>query len=161
MCRAYKRSAQEKNSEDGFVLVAALIAVMILTALGIWALTTSSQDIKATARSVSEGNALSAAEAGVHYLCANFNPSVPQYTTTTYYYPGPTNLNASFIVAGQVLTNNIPAAGYNMSVGALGSNWEYQLYNAQVTGYDNILNGQAPLSIGIMNPIAVPAGTTN
>ena len=66
MCRAYKRSAQEKNSEDGFVLVAALIAVMILTALGIWALTTSSQDIKATARSVSEGNALSAAEAGVH-----------------------------------------------------------------------------------------------
>jgi Tfp pilus assembly protein PilX len=153
MCRAYKRSAKEINSEDGFVLVAALIAVMILMALGIWALTTSSQDIKATARSVSEGNALSAAEAGVHTLCAAFNPTVPLYTTTTNI-QGSTN--ASFIVAGQVLTGNVPAAGYNMAVGAIGSNWVYQVYNAQVTGYDNMLNGQVPLSIGIMNPIAVP-----
>ncbi len=156
MCRAYKRSGKERNSEDGFVLVAALIAVMILTALGIWALTTSSQDIKATARSVSEGNALSAAEAGVHTLYANFNPNVPLYTTKTNIQ---NSTNASFTVTGLKWYINAPGTAYEINIGGNSSGYQYQVYSAQVTGYDNILNGQVSLNIGIINPMAVPVST--
>ena len=75
MCVAYKRSGKERNSQAGFVLVVTILAVMILMAVGVYALTTSSQDIRAAARSVSEANALAAAEAGARTFCSSFNPN--------------------------------------------------------------------------------------
>src|SRR4030042_132259 len=75
MCMAYKKSGNQRNSQGGFVLVAAIIAVMILMAVGVYALTSSSQDIRAATRSVSEANALAAVEAGTHTLYATFDPT--------------------------------------------------------------------------------------
>lgn len=150
MCMVSKRSGNEKNSQNGFVLVSALIAVMILMAVGIFALTTSSQDIKATVRSVSEGNALSAAEAGVHTLCATFTPTgvilaLPDRPTTTIQ-GSPT---ASFNVVGQVRTDIIdisPGMGWTE-----GQKFHYDVYNARVTGFENFLNGRVTLQVGIVD----------
>ncbi len=142
------------------MLVAALIAVMILMALGIFALTTSSQDVKATARSVSEGNALSAAEAGVQTLCANFSSNpYNHYTTKTVIQDSTGSTNASFIVQQTQLTCCRTLQFLHVELG-------------RATGYIRctmrrlpamIICGvaQVPLNIGIMNASPVPATPTS
>lgn len=157
-----KRSANERNPQDGFILVTALIAVMILIALGIFALTTSTQDVKAVARSVSEGNALSAAEAGVQTLCSQFNPNnTATYTnsltpSTQIYIQNFTNAEFSYTLPQ--VTATAPAPGNDITVT---NNWQYQVYNTQVTGYDNLWGGSVTLNIGIMNPTPVPGSPNN
>ncbi|MGD0022055.1 MAG: pilus assembly PilX N-terminal domain-containing protein [Smithellaceae bacterium] len=146
MCRVYKRTGKKRNSEDGFVLVAALIAIMILMAIGVYALTTASQDISSTARSVSEGNALSAAEAGVQTLSATFDPNnladIPNTAVQG-------STNASFNVTGLHQTDAIRC---QTCCRQLPCDWKYFIYDAHVTGFDKILNGQVNLQIGIMDP---------
>lgn len=60
------------------MLVAALMAVMILLALGYFILNTTTQDIRISGRLVGERKAFSAAESGVHALCRDLNPLSPQ-----------------------------------------------------------------------------------
>lgn len=64
-----------QKSEDGFVLIAAIMAVMIIMALGFFILTTTSQDLRISARLVGERKAFSAAESGVHEVCRQLNPT--------------------------------------------------------------------------------------
>ena len=59
----------KRNSERGFILIVALMAIMILTAIGFFALTTTSQDIRISSRIVGERKAFSAAQAGLHAFC--------------------------------------------------------------------------------------------
>jgi hypothetical protein len=58
--------------EKGFALVAALMAIWILTALGVLVFTVSTQDIRISGRLVCEKKGFSAAETGLHWLTANF-----------------------------------------------------------------------------------------
>jgi hypothetical protein len=70
------------NSQKGFALVAAIMAMMVLTAVGLLAFALSTQDIRISSRLVGEKKAFSAVEAGTHRFVQNFNP---------------TNLNASAV----------------------------------------------------------------
>ena len=58
----------------GFALVMAIMAIMILMALGFLAISVTTGDLKITSRIVGEKKALSAAETGIHRLMRNFNP---------------------------------------------------------------------------------------
>jgi hypothetical protein len=60
-----------QKSEKGFVLIAAIMAVMIMLAVSFFILTTSTQDIRISARLVGERKAMSAAEAGAMALYAS------------------------------------------------------------------------------------------
>ena len=65
MHSAHKIFDYRQKSEGGFVLIAALMAVMILMAVGFFSLTVTSQDILISSRLVGERKALSAAEGGL------------------------------------------------------------------------------------------------
>jgi Tfp pilus assembly protein PilX len=59
----------------GFALITAILAIMILMALGLLALSTTSEDLKISSRVVGEKKALAAAENGIHVLMQNFDPA--------------------------------------------------------------------------------------
>jgi hypothetical protein len=61
------------KSRAGFALVTAILAIMILMALGYLALTVSTGDLRISGRMVGEKKALSAAETGVHRLAKGFD----------------------------------------------------------------------------------------
>jgi Tfp pilus assembly protein PilX len=58
--------------KTGFALVAALMAIWILTAVGILVFTVSTQDLRVSTRLVGEKKAFAALETGVHMLTRNF-----------------------------------------------------------------------------------------
>jgi Tfp pilus assembly protein PilX len=151
---AYKRSGNQRNSQDGFVLVVTILAVMILMAVGVYALTTSSQDIRAAARSVSEANALSAAEAGAHTLCSSFNPNNLADIPKTFVQNSLNSEKSSYRVVGQNPIGYAICVGCNLSEG--GTNMKWDIYEAQVTGFDNMLDGQVSLQVGIVYALPTP-----
>jgi len=71
-----------KNSEGGFVLILALIGIMILMAIGYFALTVSTSDMQVASRIIGERKAMSAAEAGVHAVTSNYD-SAPTANNTS------------------------------------------------------------------------------
>jgi Tfp pilus assembly protein PilX len=81
MFSVLKIFAGKSKREGGFVLVAALMAVMIIMALGFVALTTSSQDLRVSANLVAEGRALAAAEACSHEALRLHNPDATVTST--------------------------------------------------------------------------------
>jgi len=68
-------SMKRARDARGFALVAALLANLILLAVGIVALNLSTGDIRVSMRSVGDKKAVNAAEAGLHWLTVNFDPA--------------------------------------------------------------------------------------
>lgn len=62
------------QKESGFALIAALLAVWILTAMGLLVFTVTTQDVRISSRMVGEKKAFFSSEAGVHKLVQVFNP---------------------------------------------------------------------------------------
>jgi hypothetical protein len=67
--------AMQARQERGFALIAALLAIMILTALGVLVFTVSTQDVRISSRMVGEKKAFLSTEAGAHQLTAGFDPT--------------------------------------------------------------------------------------
>ena len=59
--------------DDGFVLIAALFALLILTVLGVIAFTVSTRDIRISTRMTGEQKAFAAAETGLHNFLVQTN----------------------------------------------------------------------------------------
>jgi Tfp pilus assembly protein PilX len=60
--------------ESGFALIAALLALWILTAVGVLVFTVTTQDVRISSRMVGEKKAFFSTEAGVHSLTRGFDP---------------------------------------------------------------------------------------
>ena len=69
-----KKGVIDPGGRKGFALVTAILAIMILMALGFLAISVTTGDLKITSRVVGEKKALSAAETGIHRLMQNFDP---------------------------------------------------------------------------------------
>jgi len=65
------------TNESGFALIAAILANLILLAVGIIALNLATQDLRISTRVVGEKKAMSAAEAATHWLLLHFDPADP------------------------------------------------------------------------------------
>ena len=63
------------DNEKGFALLAAIIAALILLAVGVLAIDLSSADRRASAVVVGDKKAFAAAESGVHRLVQDFDPT--------------------------------------------------------------------------------------
>ncbi|MBN2653793.1 MAG: hypothetical protein JXR79_01580 [Nitrospirae bacterium] len=61
------------NSKSGFAMIAALLALLILTAVGVIVFTSTTRDMRIAGRVVGEKKAFAAAEAGLHDLLSNPN----------------------------------------------------------------------------------------
>jgi Tfp pilus assembly protein PilX len=138
------------QSPKGFALIAALLAIMILAAVGMLVFSVSTQDIRISSRTVGEKKAFSAAEAGIHRFMQSFNPA---------------NLSASAVSNVQVDSSNdrfsryiigtpsrpttgpstVPLAGY--AIGG-GQQWGQDVYSVGVTGTNTQYNSIVQVNIG-------------
>jgi hypothetical protein len=147
--RIFRRSGGQR----GFALVTAILAVLILMALGYLALSISTDDIKISTRVVGEKKALSAAETGIHRLMQNFDPD-------------PVNMAALQVNNVQVDAAADPASRYTISdlrSAALNprdltgfSDWEQKPYRGRVTGMNTKYDSNVQIDVGI--GYAVPKG---
>lgn len=141
---------------SGFALVAALLAIWLLTALGMLVFAVTTQDIRASSRTVGEWKAFSAAESGVNWLTQNFDPANPSNSAvsgvvvdTTSSGDPMTQYAIAPAPAGWVPTTGpgvVHVAGYAMGGGEI---WGRKRFLAQVTGTNTAYNTTVQMNVGI------------
>jgi hypothetical protein len=142
----------DSKDKEGFALVAAMMAILILTAAGLLAFAISTQDVRTSGRLVGEKKALSAAETGATWLCQSFNPSNLTASAVTNVTVDLTNDPASQFTIGTPTrptsgASLLPMIGYSQSGG---QQWGQARFNAPITGSNTryMSNAQANLGIG-------------
>ena len=138
-----------QKSENGFVLIAAIMAVMIMLAVGFFILTTSTQDIRISSRLVGERKAISAAEACLEALYAS-PLSLDVLVTTNYsgIQIDPANdPSVSYSASTRILSGSAVAIGYDLATG-----FSSAVYETVVTGTDSSHGSSASIAIGIVPP---------
>ena len=146
------------SNEKGFALVTAILAIMILMALGILAVTISTGDLKISTRVVGEKKALSAAETGIHRLMQNFDPAnMAGAQVTNVQVDSATDPASRYSISsvGRPATGPemLPMAGY--SIGG-GQQWGQRRYVATVTGTNTTYNSTAQIDTGMgFGPIEI------
>ena len=146
-----KKGVIYPRGRQGFALVTAILAIMILMALGFLALSVTTGDLKITSRVVGEKKALSAAETGIHRLMQNFdrdNPTSAQVTNA--------QVNAAADPNSRYTISNVhsptsgpkvlPLAGY--SIGG-SQTWVQQRFDGSVTGVNTNYNSSVTIDVGI------------
>jgi hypothetical protein len=138
------------NSEQGFVLIVALMAILILTAIGFFALTMVSGDLMISYRLTGERKALSAAESGALAVFADASHDC--------------NALLGYAVTNiQIDPTNDPSTYYSFkmtkntfvqtSVGAgQCTGCEAFIYNTDITGTDSTYGSSVTISIGMAPP---------
>jgi Tfp pilus assembly protein PilX len=136
-----------KKSEDGFVLIAAILATMIMIALGLYALSTTTQDMKISSRLVAERKAFSAAECGLHTLCLTFDPAMAALSNQSC--DAANDPNNKFDIAAPTRNSVLPSV---TAIGADitgGKKWVSMIFDTTITGRDQSYNSSVPVSVGI------------
>jgi Tfp pilus assembly protein PilX len=155
--------------ERGFALIAAIMAVWILTSLGTLVFSVTTQDIRVSSRMVGERKAFAAAESGVQWFLRNSTPDIladannnPQsrtaggarvsdsdqntkYTIT----PHPSNARDGSGNLSWVPTMGsaaVPMPGYAMGGG---ETWGRLRYRAQVSGIQTAYNTDVQIDVGV------------
>jgi Tfp pilus assembly protein PilX len=139
------------NSQRGIALIVALLANVILLAVGVLAIHLSTKDIRASFAVIGDKKAFAAAEAGIHQLCRNFdpatlaqqaqanvqvNPAVDPATRYTIFQPTQPTTGPAIV----------PIMGYQIGGGAT---WGQERFNAIVRGENTAYNSQAQVDVGL------------
>ncbi len=85
------------NNEKGFALLAAIIASMIILAVGLLALNYSVGDLGASRLSIGDRKALAATESGIHTLAQEFIDDPTTWTSTSQYTQDCTSVVPNYI----------------------------------------------------------------
>lgn len=143
----------KKNSEAGFALIAAIMACLILLALGMLVISLSTQDIKVSMKIVGDKRSLAAADTGINSLSNDlspvlFDPQNPILVPTTVNRADgvsryTVNYPATRPTIGPIM---IPLAGY--SIGG-GQRWGRSRYNLDVVGRNTEYNTQVTIGVGL------------
>ena len=136
----------KKNSEAGFALIAAIMACLILLALGMLVISLSSQDIRVSMKIVGEKRALAAAETGISSLSQSFNPESTTYAGTTPRADGVSSYTINLAIRPAIGPLMIPLTGY--SIGG-GQSWGQSRYNMDVAGRNTEYNTQVTIGVGV------------
>ena len=138
------------NSEQGFVLIVAIMAIVILTAIGFFALTMVSGDLMISSRLTGERKAFSAAESGVHaiYASALKITDLLSYSTTSCTQVDPTNDPSTCYTVNNTVNT------YKQATVSGGSctNCSSFIYNTDITGKDSNYGSSVTISIGMSPP---------
>lgn len=143
---------RRRNDEKGFALIAALLANLILLAVGIVALNLSTGDLRISMRSVGDKKAVNAAEAGLHWLTVNFDAAT--YTTLISSTPRTVENNADVntrykidnIAEPTTGPAQIPLPGF--SIGG-SQTWGQARYDARITGENPTYNTSVTIDVGL------------
>lgn len=151
------------RNEKGFALLAAIIASLILLAVGILVINMSAGNLILS--SASEGNkkAMAAVDTGVFKLVENFSNDSTTWTSLPGYDACPANvtvqdinstawqsvsnadLNTKYVICAPTVGNTAPlyVAGYTVG------QWGYVTYNVTVLGENSYFNSFAKVDVGI------------
>jgi len=145
-------SKKKLASQEGFVLVAAIMALMIFIAVGFYALTVTTQDLRVSARLVGERKAFSAAEAGVNVISRMLNPTAPSAPIIGQKVDPLNDPKAEFDATAFVQDSNIP----DMWFPGFSPSQRSAVFRSTVTGRDTGYGSRVRLSVGIAS---APAST--
>ncbi len=138
------------QAEKGFVLIASLLALWILAALGILVFTVTTQDVRISSKTVGEKKAFLAAESGVSYLAQNFDPSNPVAVPAKVIDATAADQSSTFAISAATVPNSGPAAlpspGYEIGGGQV---WGQTRHVATVTGRNSKYSTQINIEAGI------------
>ncbi|MBN2439250.1 MAG: hypothetical protein JXL20_11705 [Deltaproteobacteria bacterium] len=150
MSSTEKKGIIRLKSRKGFALVTAILAIMILMALGYLAVSVTTGDLKITSRIVGEKKALSAAETGVHRLMQNFDPASMAGSELTAQVDASTDPDSRYTISNIALPTFGPAmrplVGY--AIGG-GQQWGQRCYTAQVEGENTRYDSSVQIALGM------------
>lgn len=146
-----RRETFDFKSRSGFALVTAILAIMILLALGYLAISVTTGDLKITSRVVGEKKALSAAETGIHRLIQNFDPANMAGTLASNVQVDAAADSASRYSVTSVGVpasgpSSLPLKGY--SIGG-GQQWGQRRYSGSVTGVNTNYGSSVQIDVGM------------
>jgi len=147
MLSVHKILSYRQKSEGGFVLIAALMAVMILMAVGFFILTTTSQDLRMSSRLVGERKAFSAAESGMQTFCLTFSSDPAQYPKSDQPVDATNDPTARFDIPNAPARNATDMAAVGSDIKG-GVHWGYQIWTADIIGRDTAYKSSVTLSVG-------------
>ena len=151
------------SNERGFALLAAIIASLILLAVGVLAINLSSGDQRASAVTVGDKKALAGTESGVHRLVQDFVPEPATWTAANNYTQNcastfPTYIwrsiasgidaNTRFAVCRPVQSNLPPLSASGFNIGS-GATYGLMRYDGTVVGQNTNYNSLTKVDIGI------------
>ena len=160
-------------NEKGFALVAAIIASLILLAIGMLVINLSTKDLRSSSVAVGNNKSLAAVESGTHRLVQDFSPDPATWTTANNYTancaattPTPiwrtiasgVDANTQFCIQTPTTSNlpPVPIPGYALGSGG----WGMMRYNARIVGKSDSYNSSVGVDVGIgYGP--VPIGTSS
>ncbi len=139
--------AEGFSKEKGFALIAAIMTICVLLAVGLLVFGVSTKDIRISSRLVGEKKAFSAAQGGIHQLTKNFNPAALGSSATDHPRPIDSNCpDSQYSIAAPTIPAlppaSIPEPGFDMS-------WGRTRYVASVTGTDTAYNSSVQISAGV------------
>ena len=131
--------------------MAALLAIFVLTAVGILAFTMTTQDARISTRTVGEIKALSAAEAGIHALAQTFDPGNSAALPTGPQQVDPNNdPDSRYTIAQPTIPtrgpDSIPYQGYSIGGAEI---WGQTRHLSRVTGSNTRYNSNIQIEAGI------------
>ena len=146
-----RKSVIDRGGGKGFALITAILAIMILMALGFLAVSVTTGDLKITVRVVGEKKALSAAETGIHRLMQNFDPAnmtATQVTSAQVNAEGDPGSRYTISSVGRPAAgpDALPLKGY--SIGG-GQQWGQRRYVGSVTGVNTSYNSSVTIDVGM------------
>jgi Tfp pilus assembly protein PilX len=148
------------SNEKGFALVAAIIASLILLAVGILVINMSTGDLRSSAVTVGSKKALSATESGICRLVQDFSPDSSTWTAAnnfttnctaaspTYIWrsiAGGTDASTQFAVCAPTASSlpPLPIPGYAIE------DWAMMRYDSRIVGKNTTYNSSATVDVGI------------
>ena len=150
-------------NEKGFALLAAIIACLILLAVGALAINLSTADRRAGAVVVGDKKAFAAAESGVHRLVQDFDPEPATWITANNYTQNCTSTIPSYIwqtiasgiddrtrfaFCRPVVSNMPPLVPPGYSIGG-GASYGILRYDTTVVGQSTSYKSMNKVDIGI------------
>ncbi len=129
------------------MLVAALLAMLIMIALGLYALSTTTQDMKTSTRIVAERKAFSAAECGLHTLCLTFDPGMAAVSNQAC--DGVNDPSCRYDIAAPARNATLPSIAVVGADITGGKRWVSQVYDTTITGRDTNYNSSVSVAVGV------------
>jgi len=141
-----------RQAEKGFALITSLLALWVLTSLGMLVFSVTTQDVRVSSRTVGERKAFSAAESGIHRLTQTFDAANPGNSVVSGVVVDATSSgdpHTTYAIAA-------PPGGWNPTSGPGGvpipgyePNWGRKRFLAQVTGTNTAYNSSVPINVGV------------
>jgi Tfp pilus assembly protein PilX len=145
----FKRKMVAKKSEGGFVLIVALMGIMILLAVGFFALTVSTSDLMIATRLLGERKAFSAAEAGVHAISSSFSSDLTTNNVSNVPVDSVNDPHSFYNVTGSQEILGFPTTCSGAFSIEGGITWSCKNFRATITGRNTDYNSSVSIAIGV------------